>query len=350
MRTRGITRWVMGCAAIAGVASLFAQTAVAGEKPPPGAAVTYQIPVDAPLGEAQVLSLGVADLPVPSLIGRERLVHWRVVAHNEQDPRTWVLDARDQLLHLSDGLVLAPLFAEASTGGGGTVTLPPGQEAYLDLFFSVDGAADPPTAALSWRVRRGSTAIAARTVFERLPDMGFRYAHYRPAQYEGGSLRFGSPWCRPAYPGADWIRPFAGYCDYSYAPWADGFAIARGDRRWNYQRIRASETGPADSVRDRWRARSTETAGPRALVLDTPVPPARPDPGRWQWRLQQLVQRPGGSSVVVDSGVTGRSNALSPASEAAAARTTSPSRSSTSAPSPAPAPSRGGSVGRRWRR
>jgi hypothetical protein len=366
------------------------------DRPPPGAAVNYLIPVEAPQGEVQVLSLGVADVTVPSLIGTERLVHWRVVARNQQDPVGWVLDARDQSLQMSDGTTLAPLFAEASTAPGtGRATIPAGQLAYLDLFFSAPGN-DPPHAALTWRVRRGPTAVEARTVFERMPDMGYTYVHYRPAQFHGGSLQFGSPWCRPSDDGwSDWIRPYAGYCNYSYGGWGDGFVVARGNRRWNYQRDRLSVASRPRPVGDRWRTQPTSSSSDaRTGVGQAPPvmgpPPAPPGPSlgaqdrsRWSWRLEEQVrQRSGDWSVVSRNDRSGRDRSggdhASPAASTSSSlaippespsstRTISSSdsspswRSSPSAssgasssspqPSSPPAASSGGqgSVGSRWR-
>ena len=351
-----------------------------------------------------MLSLGVADLPVASLIGEERLLHWRVVAQNHDDPQGWVLDARDQHLQLSEGVTLAPLFAEAHPGAGvARATIQAGQLAYLDLFYAVGVSVNPPSAALTWRVRRGPTMTVATTVFERLPDMGWAYTHYRPAQYHGGVLNLGNPWCIPAEDAwSDWLRPYAGYCSYRYGRWADGFAVARGNRRWNYQRERqGAATARAEDPGSRWRDRSggsgSPVVGPAAppprrppgLVIATPgLPVAEPtadpqDRARWNWNLEQVVRRPDGSSRVVDSGrATGASSSFgTPSPDASSSRmissfdaatptykappsslpsfssasgAASPASSSSSSgsasPSPAPSsPSGGDSVGSRWR-
>jgi hypothetical protein len=364
-----------------------AEAAPAAEQPPAGAAVSYQIPAEAPQGEVQVLSLGVADVTVPSLIGSERLVHWRVVAQNHRDPQAWVLDARDQVLQLSDGSSRAPLFAEASTArGAGQATIRAGQLAYLDLFFSAEGN-DPPSAALTWRVRRGGSLIVARTVFERMPELGFAYVHYRPAQYEGGAVRFGNPWCYPTDGWSDWLRPYSSYCHYSYYPWPDGYVVARGHRRWNYARDRLTTSVPRDTVRTRWRDRGSVTARPApanpmgssmSLTDPTmgPTPPtaASSDHTRWGWHRQEMVRRRSGEwTAVSPTESSGRTTSppstslalpTEPSSSSRSIATSDssssfrshPSAAASSAPSPsasppAPPPSSSGSdsVGSRWR-
>src|SRR5216110_1985175 len=100
-----------------GLALLPPGVAVAAEPfPSPGAAVGYSVPVAAPTGDVQVLSLGAADLPVANLIGTERFLHVRLAAVNREDDRAWILDARDQLLLLPDGTRAAARHAVASGG------------------------------------------------------------------------------------------------------------------------------------------------------------------------------------------------------------------------------------------
>jgi hypothetical protein len=250
----------------------------ADEPPPEGAAVGYAVPVEAPTGEVQIVSLGIADLPRPSRIGTERYVHMRLAAHNQTDALPWVLDSRDQLIELPSGATLPPRFAESSNPASAAhVVLPPGQRGYLDLFFQVEDGFDPAWASLVWKVRRGSGMIVARTVFERLPDPDALYAHYWPSQYFGGTLLFGAVWCLPGWgwPLADSLRPWSHYRRYRYHRHAGGFAVSDGHTRWHYHRGRPR--GASDSVGQRWRGPTDRR--PPVIARPAPADPApRPKP------------------------------------------------------------------------
>src|SRR5215207_8166733 len=141
--------------------SLAGPAGVARAQPPGDDAVSisYAVPAEGPTGEIQVLSLGVADLPRPSLIGTERFVHIRLAAHNQYDPEPWVLDAREQVLDLPDGSSLPPRFAESSEGGAAYLSLPAGARGYLDLFFTLQDGFDPTWTSLTWRLRRSTTVV-----------------------------------------------------------------------------------------------------------------------------------------------------------------------------------------------
>ena len=350
----------------------------AADDPLDGAAVTYQVPVEAPTGQVQILSLGVADLPAPNLIGSERFVHMRLAAENRHDPRAWLLDARDQFLDLPDGTPLPPRFAEASTGGASAqLVLAPGKRGYLDLFYPVVGGFDPRSTSLTWRVRRGEDSIVARTVFERMPDADLEYGHYRPAQYEGGHLVFGATWCSPWYGSwSDSLRPYWPYRRYRYGHRPGGFAVSSGHSRWNYQR----ESAPvaSDTVGSRWRggsggkaiappapaSRPSGVASPVPIDL-APIPPA-PDRSRWRWRTEHVEMQPTGDGSFSDSArVSGSWSSTDsspsrpdrspspPPSPSPSPSSDSPSTPSSSSPppsSPPPERSSSDSVGSRWRR
>ena len=273
-----------------------------------GASVTYQVPVEAPQGEVQILSLGVADLPVPSLIGSERFVHMRVAAHNRQDPQAWVLDPRDQFLDLPDGTPLAPRFAEASTGGAATpLVLTQGKRGYLDLFYPVGGF-DPRWTSLTWRIRRGSDLIVARTVFERLPDTGWRLRTL-PAR----AVRR-----RPSVLRRDLVfavarvlvrlaSPLLAVLRLSLRPPAGGLRRLR--RRFTVELPPREHPRPAETVGSRWRglpsgrpamappagAQPSTASPPTPVVNDPPAPPG--DRSRWRWQLEQVLVQPPGDSA-----------------------------------------------------
>ena len=360
---------------------LGAGLARAEQPPPEGAVVGYAVPVEAPTGEVQILSLGMADLPRPSRIGTDRYLHLRLAAHNQKDGLPWVLDSRDQLVELPGGVTLPPRFAQSSNPDSAAhVVLTLGQRGYLDLFFQVDDDFDPPWASLAWKLRRGGGMIFARTVFERLPDPGALYAHYWPSQYFGGSLLFGATWCMPDWSWPLALQPWSNYRRYRYHRHPGGFAVSDGHSRWHYHRGRPR--GASDSVGERWR--SPGDRPPPVIARPAPADPApRPAPSdraRWQWQVQRTLEQPpaprpstAGASLSpsverfreahsrfspsfsssTPSPPT-RSYESSSSSSSSSASSSSSSASSSSAPSspPASAPSpssAGDSVGSRWR-
>ena len=299
----------------------------ADDPPPEGAAVGYAVPVEAPTGEVQILSLGIADLPRPSGIGTDRFVHMRLAAHNQKDGLPWVLDSRDQLIELPGGVTLPPRFAESSNPASAAhVVLTLAQRGYLDLFFQVEDDFDPAWTSLVWKLRRGTGMIVARTVFERLPDTDALYAHYWPSQYFGGTLLYGAVWCMPAWdwPWADSLRPWSHYRRYRYHRHDGGFAVSDGHTRWHYHRGRPR--GASDSVSDRWRAPADR---PPVIARPAPAEPApRPSPSdraRWHWQVERTLEVPADSGSAI---------AASPSSSSG--RSPSPPRPSSTESSPSP--------------
>jgi hypothetical protein len=349
------SRPVLGAASIlVGLIGLLAPPgggeARAAASAPPGAAVGYRVPVEAPTGDVQVLSLGVANLPVPSLIGTERFVHLRLAAVNEQDEQDWVLDARDQVLQLSNGERLTARFAEPSGGARpARITLRRGQRGYLDLFFAVDD--DPDWTSLAWVVRRGAGIIVSATVFERLPAQVAEYGHYRPAEYSGGMLVIGPVWCDPFWGDRAWLGWYAPYRRYRYARGPHGLDVSDGRTNWRYHR----EGPPArqETVGTRWRGQrpdpGTHVAQP-APALPQPAP-ARAQPvtaraneegGRWRVQVQPVVPTAGATSSTTWSspGRVWRAHSApvdpSPPSPSSSFSTWSSSSSSSPSPSPSP--------------
>jgi hypothetical protein len=279
-------------AAAAGMPAAQAQTI------PPGVAVVYPVPSGAPTGEVDVLSLGVADLPVPSLIGSESFVHMRLGAVNRQDDQDWILDARDQLLDLADGRTVEPRYALPGGGSGPPrLVLRKGERGFLDLFFALDGA-NPSWTSLTWKVRRraGAEAIVATTVFERLPAYHLDYAHLRPSQYAGGVLWTGPFWCEPRWSGR-WLGPYAGYRRYRYTGHPGGFDVFDGRTRWRYERDPVA-VAPRESVGTHWRQRAPSAPAVIAHPATTLADPGfERDHVSWRLKIDQVVRRTEGSGT-----------------------------------------------------
>jgi hypothetical protein len=233
-----------------------------------GVAVEYQVPAAAPTGDVQVLSFGAADLAVDSTIGNERFVHLRLAAVNREDPFDWVVDARDQVVTLSDGTQVAARYAMAGESDDDPLlTLRSGERGFLDLFFP-SGSTDPEAVTLRWMVRRGDEVLTGVTVFEALLAPSSDYGHYWPSQYLGGSLLFGPLWCQPHWPGRGWLRHYGGYGHYRYTRQPGGFDVVEGDRAWRYRRD--EHPAPQDTVAARWRRQGPTGGANRAAPLGQP--------------------------------------------------------------------------------
>jgi hypothetical protein len=245
MATGERARWILASAVAAG--SLSISHGVRAE----GVAVEYRVPVGAPAGQVQVLSFGAAELAARSTIGSDRFVHVRLAAVNDSDAGGWVLDAREQALALPDGRVRGVRYAQAGGGEGpARLSLRPGERGYLDLFFPA-GSDDPEAVEVRWRVRRGSEVLAGTTAFEELPAPASDYDHYWPSEFLGGRLVFGPLWCQPHWRDDWWLRHYGRYGRYSYAAAPGGFAIAEGDRSWQYRRD--DRASAPDTVANHWR-------------------------------------------------------------------------------------------------
>jgi hypothetical protein len=369
MERLGFARWCRGgLATLAGLGlavAVSAETAAqAAPGPSGGAAVGYRVPVESPTGDVQVLLLGAAELPVPSLIGTERFVLVRLAAVNREDDQPWILDARDQVLDLSDERTVAPSYAVPSGGTGEPrITLRRGERGFLDLYFR-DGGSDPVWTSLTWRIRRGpGLVMVGRTVFERLLAPEAAYAHYWPSQYSGGELLIGSPWCEPSW-SSRWLAPYAPYRRYRYAHHPDGFEVFNGNTRWRYERD-TRPVAPGETVGSGWRSEGRDERqwvappAPAALHSD-------PAPERSSWRVKiEPAVRVDRSALSAPSSI-GRSwhesqtleapsrpswsHSSSSDSSSGSSSSSSSSSSSQSLPSPSPpasAPS-GDSVGSHW--
>jgi hypothetical protein len=342
------------------LAGLLLSSAGAGERPAAaathssGVMVEYRIPAEAPTGEVEVLSLGLATLPVPSLVGVERFAHVRLAAVNRNDSQDWIVDARDQVLDLADGLMQRPRFAESNLGvAPALVILRRGERGYLDLFFSVPDDEHPPWIALGWHVRRGRGAMVATTIFERLPTVVSTYSHYRPAQYWGGDVFIGPSWCAPAWSSLGWYRHYAPYRGYRYSRRHDGFEVFDGGTWWRYGRGReADESEPRDTVGTHWRGRRphwrSESEMDRKPHLAQPATERDDSDDRrssWLTQVRRALPAPRASTAPPADASPGRSWADRAFQESPQPRFESQDSAAAAAPI---APS-GGTVGGHWR-
>lgn len=174
---------------------------------------TYPMPPTDPKGMVYVMSLGPERLPTAG--GAQALfLHVRVAVENTSDDTPWQVDPNDEVAGFGNGTAVPPAFAEASTGGP-VLNVPKGGRGHMDLFYPLPSQGEPPRVALSWRVHRGSEAVAQTTSFERSApaqaDNGYG-GGYGGGGYGGGG--YASSYDRPYGPdvrlsvGFDWWWPW----------------------------------------------------------------------------------------------------------------------------------------------
>src|SRR5205814_3937147 len=80
------------------------------------------------------------------------------------------------------------------------------------LYYGLPAQGEPPRVSLSWRVRRGSDAVAQTTTFERRGDANAGYAYYAPY---GPDVRLAV--------GLGWWWPWAGPWGWGWGGWGWGW-------------------------------------------------------------------------------------------------------------------------------
>jgi hypothetical protein len=121
-------------------------------------------------------------------------LHVRLEADDHEASARWLFSPNEQLLSY-DGALLAPAFAQTSTGRP-VLGLDPGQGGWIDLFFPLPPERDPENATVWWHVRRGAETFAGGTPLVLVSGRFPRYASPYPslAFYLTGSRALGWWW------------------------------------------------------------------------------------------------------------------------------------------------------------
>lgn len=178
-------------------------------------AASYPIPKTEPKGTAYVLSLGRESLTSPA--GAQAMyLHLRLAAENRSDTGEWTLDAHDQVIDLG-GATAEPTYAQASKTGS-ALTLAPGQNGFLDLFYALPQGGIPPQAVLTWKIRRGAEVVSDATPFALQSAQTPEYAYYQPV---GVTVQhWPASWWGVGFYGPWWWGP--GWGPYPYWSWYRG--------------------------------------------------------------------------------------------------------------------------------
>jgi hypothetical protein len=136
-------------------------------------AADYQIPAAKPTGDVRIASFGFSKLtPKTATVTQEiRAMHVRMIVSN-MSPQPWVVDTRDQLAAVRGSAEVQPVFARSDAQDLPVVTIAPGGQRTIDLFFPLPAAEQQarklPSFDVVWRVRTGTQLVTERTPFERL--------------------------------------------------------------------------------------------------------------------------------------------------------------------------------------
>lgn len=139
----------------------------------------YQIPPQAPRGEAYVTSFGTRELEGGDG-ARDQLIHVRLAVANNNADGAWSIDPAQQTLSPPGGAPQRPDFMEVDGKAGTSAAIPRGQRRVFDLYYRVPGGAGAANLNgfdFNWKVNTGGSEVAERTAFARdvYRDDGYGY-------------------------------------------------------------------------------------------------------------------------------------------------------------------------------
>jgi len=126
------------------------------------------IPQEAPQGDVQLSSFGIAQLTSDGGRAVEAL-HVRMTITNTTDPSAWIVDTTGILLDLGQEGRSRAMFVNTDVSTLPLVTIARGDRKVIDLYFPVPSNVDEesrlPAFDVVWQVATASRAIASRTSF-----------------------------------------------------------------------------------------------------------------------------------------------------------------------------------------
>jgi hypothetical protein len=124
-----------------------------------------------------------------------------VVSNNDTEGGAWSLDTRSLQVQFPGHPGIGPVFIKAPAAGLPVVSIPPGEQRTLDLYYplppGIEGAREIPNFDLTWQVQTSTQLVAERTPFERMI--------IEPNVYTTATFGVGGGW---------WHDPF--YASYGY--------------------------------------------------------------------------------------------------------------------------------------
>jgi hypothetical protein len=132
-------------------------------------AVRYRIPPKAPMGEVQVSSLGLTEVPAPGGGRTQELLRVRIVVWNRNDSEAWTFDPQEQRLDLPGAGHHAPIYATSDLPGGPSLEVGFAENRSIVLYFEVpdESRADVARGAFSveWAVHTPEGVVRDITPF-----------------------------------------------------------------------------------------------------------------------------------------------------------------------------------------
>jgi hypothetical protein len=185
----------------------------------------YQLPPDAPRGEAYVTSFGTRELDAGDG-ARSQLIHVRLAVANQSSDAPWSVDPGQQTLSAPGGAPQRPDFMEVDGKQGSSTAIPRGQRRVLDFYYRAPGGADAGNLSgfdFNWQVNTGGSALAERTAFARDSHRG-GYDGYGPRSHVAVGVGVVGPWWAYGYGPGWWGGPYGygygwGYPYYGYRPY-----------------------------------------------------------------------------------------------------------------------------------
>ena len=129
----------------------------------------YSVPPEAPRGDVTLISHGLVSVKPKQGGDSTEAVHVGVTLSNDQDQGSWTFDVREQWLLALGAAPVRPALISSSAATE-VVTVPPGQERTLDLYFRPPAGSkrgEPRSFDVLWSVRTPSRVVTERTPFER---------------------------------------------------------------------------------------------------------------------------------------------------------------------------------------
>ena len=246
----------------------------------------YSVPPEAPRGDVTLISHGVVSVKPKHGGDSTNAVHVGVTLSNDQDKGAWTFYPREQWLVAPGAPPVGPALISSSAATE-AVTVAPGQEQTLDLYFRPPPGwkgKQPGSFDVIWSVRTPSRIVTERTPFER-EDPRARYG-YAPSVSLGLGVGYGSGyWYDPLYyPYFGYTYPirYGGYYP-SYSTWYPAYVPAyRGRGRYvdTWAAPPASRTPPPASPFASPPAMPSRPHMSAPAFSPPPAPPAPPVPSQ----------------------------------------------------------------------
>jgi hypothetical protein len=144
-----------------------------------------------------------------------QLLQVRMTVNNNNGHGPWIVDTRQQLADVPGQGQTKPVYVNAGAAKSAIITIPPGGQQVLDLYFALPPHMTPQQLAgysVLWTVQTTERTVSERTGFTRVP-----LEPPQPAYYPSVALGLGwGPfwWYDPFYPTVTFVNPMVVHQPY----------------------------------------------------------------------------------------------------------------------------------------